>query len=151
LAAIRRLASALPYFTRGRNQTVNATATGPSTRKRALVIDDDAHVRQALHDVVTGLGFHADAASNGSEGIARFESHPYDVVLTDLLMPGMTGWEVLKAVRERNPKIPVIIITGSAGHDNDRRVAQPGVALLHKPVRMDFLGSTLARVLGEKS
>jgi len=129
---------------------VNATATGPSSRKRALVIDDDAPVRKTLHAIVTGLGFQTDAASNGSEGLRHFESHPYDVVLTDLLMPGMTGWQVLEAVRERNPKIPVIIITGSAGHDNDRRVTQPGVALVHKPVRMDFLGSMLARVLGEK-
>jgi CheY-like chemotaxis protein len=128
---------------------IDATTTVPGTRKRALVIDDDAPVRRVLHAVVTGLGFETDAAANGSEGLARFESHPYDVVLTDLLMPGMTGWEVLEAVRERNPKMPVIIITGSAGHDNDRRVAQPGVALVHKPVRMDFLGSTLARVLGD--
>jgi CheY-like chemotaxis protein len=128
---------------------IDATTTVPGTRKRALVIDDDAPVRRVLHAVVTGLGFETDAAANGSEGLARFESHPYDVVLTDLLMPGMTGWEVLEAVRERNPKMPVIIITGSAGHDNDRRVAQPGVALVHKPVRMDFLESTLARVLGD--
>jgi two-component system, NarL family, capsular synthesis sensor histidine kinase RcsC len=128
---------------------IDATTTVPGTRKRALVIDDDAPVRRVLHAVVTGLGFETDAAANGSEGLARFESQPYDVVLTDLLMPGMTGWEVLEAVRERNPKMPVIIITGSAGHDNDRRVAQPGVALVHKPVRMDSLGSTLARVLGD--
>jgi CheY-like chemotaxis protein len=128
---------------------IDATTTVPGTRKRALVIDDDAPVRRVLHAVVTGLGFETDAAANGPEGLARFESHPYDVVLTDLLMPGMTGWEVLEAVRERNPKMPVIIITGSAGHDNDRRVAQPGVALVHKPVRMDFLESTLARVLGD--
>jgi CheY-like chemotaxis protein len=128
---------------------IDATTTVPGTRKRALVIDDDAPVRRVLHAVVTGLGFETDAAANGSEGLARFESHHYDVVLTDLLMPGMTGWEVLEAVRERNPKMPVIIITGSAGHDDDRRVAQPGVALVHKPVKMDFLGSTLARVLGD--
>ena len=86
---------------------VNATATGPSSRKRALVIDDDAPVRKTLHAIVTGLGFQTDAAANGSEGLRHFESNPYDVVLTDLLMPGMTGWQVLEAVRERNPKIPV--------------------------------------------
>jgi CheY-like chemotaxis protein len=129
---------------------MNATAAGPRNLKRALVIDDDAFVRDVLHGVVTGLGYEADAAANGSEGLARFDSHRYDVVLTDLLMPGMSGWEVLKALRERNPKIPVIIITGSAGKDDERRAAQPGVALLRKPVKMDFLGSTLDRVMQDK-
>lgn len=120
-----------------------------ATGKRALLIDDDAAVRSALCDIVTELGYVADVAPSGPAGLALFENNRYDVVLTDLLMPGMTGWEVLEAVRRLNPRIPVVIVTGSAVWANDPRAAQLGVALVRKPVDVEFLESAIARVLGE--
>lgn len=116
--------------------------------RRVLVIDDDTVVRDVLQDVVTSLGYAADIAASGPEGIALFETGRYDVVLTDLRMPGMTGWEVLAAVRALDPRIPVIIVTGSAVHPDDDRIAQPGVALVKKPVEADALEEALSRALG---
>jgi CheY-like chemotaxis protein len=120
-----------------------------ATGKRALLIDDDAAVRTALCDIVTELGYVADVAPSGAAGLELFEKNHYDVVLTDLLMPGITGWEVLEAVRRLDPKIPVVIVTGAAVWTDDRRVAQPGVALVCKPVDVDFLETAIARVLRE--
>jgi two-component system OmpR family response regulator len=123
------------------------TETSCAVRKRVLLIDDDTAVRGALRDIVIALGYDAEAAASGREGVALFEQNDYDIVLTDLLMPGMTGWEVLEAVRQRNPKIPVLIITGSALYPEQRRSWQNGVELVTKPVDVSFLESILAKML----
>jgi len=80
---------------------------------KIILVDDNAVVRDMLVDLVASLGYSADAAESGEEALAMFDRRHYDFVLTDLLMPGMTGWDVLKAVRQRDPQMPVIIITGS--------------------------------------
>ena len=126
---------------------MNATRTSGEHGRRALLIDDNKAVRGALYEIVKGLGYDTDAAASGREGLALFETNHYDVVLTDVLMPGMTGFEVLEAVRLRNPKIPVVIVTAAAIDDADWRVTRPGVALVHKPVDVAYLESTLAQVL----
>ena len=114
---------------------------------RALVIDDDDLVRNVIYDLVKSFGYDADMAASGAEGLALFDRHHYDVVLTDLLMPGMTGWEVLAAVRERDSKIPVLLVTGSAVYADDVRPSQPGVMLVKKPVDLQILENALSRVL----
>lgn len=115
--------------------------------QRALVIDDNIVVRRVLQDLVTSFGYRADVAADGPEAIALFEQNGYDVVLTDLAMPRMSGWQVLAAVRERDPKTPVIIVTGSHVYADDHRIAQPGVTLVPKPVEMHTLREALSRVL----
>lgn len=115
--------------------------------QRALVIDDNTVVRRVLQDLVTSFGYRADVAADGPEAIALFEQNGYDVVLTDLAMPRMSGWQVLAAVRERDPKTPVIIVTGSHVYADDQRIAQPGVTVVPKPVEMHALREALSRVL----
>jgi len=70
-------------------------------------------------------------------------------VLTDLKMPGMSGWDVLEEVRRRHPRMPVLMVTGSIIDSSDPRLAAPGVALVRKPVEARALEETLARVLDE--
>jgi CheY-like chemotaxis protein len=129
------------------------TTTTPDRerRKRALLIDDDASVRHALHEIVTALGFEADSAASGPEGLVLFARNRYDVVLTDLQMPGMSGWQVLAAVRRRDERMPVVIVTGAGVRADDPRLAQPGVALVRKPVDPDALAPVLARLLSRGS
>ncbi len=126
---------------------MTAPETAGDRRKRTLVIDDNAAVRRALVDVVAMLDFDVDAAASGPQGIALFVRSRYDVVLTDLMMPGMTGWQVLDTVRELNHRIPVILVTGAPVAPDDRRLARPGVALVRKPVDAGALEAALARVL----
>lgn len=120
-------------------------------QRQALVIDDNDLVRSLIHDMVTSFGYEADAAASGAEGLALFDRNRYDVVLTDLLMPGMSGWEVLAALRARDPKIPVILLTGSGVFADDARMAHPGVALVRKPLDMNILEGALTRVLTDRS
>jgi CheY-like chemotaxis protein len=95
---------------------------------KILLVDDNPVVRDMLVDLVGSLGYVADAASGGAEALALFDQNRYDIVLTDLLMPGMSGWDVLAAIRQRNPQMPVVIITGTAPTVDDPRAAQAGVA-----------------------
>ena len=114
---------------------------------KILLVDDNPVVRDMLVDLVGSLGYAADAASGGAEALALFDQNRYDIVLTDLLMPGMSGWEVLAAVRQRNPRIPVVIITGTAPAVDDPRAAQAGVAVLRKPVDVKALDDTIKEKL----
>ena len=116
---------------------------------KILLVDDNAVVRDMLVDLVGSLGYAADAASGGAEALALFDSNHYDIVLTDLLMPEMSGWEVLAAVRQRDPRMPVIIITGTPAV-GDPRAAQPGVAVLKKPVDVKALDDAIKAKLSQR-
>jgi CheY-like chemotaxis protein len=117
---------------------------------KILLVDDNPVVRDMLVDLVGSLGYAADAASSGAEALALFDQNRYDIVLTDLLMPGMSGWEVVAAVRQRNPQMPVVIITGTAPTVDDPRATQAGVAVLRKPVDVKALDDTIKEKLTQR-
>ncbi|HEY7540360.1 MAG TPA: response regulator [Methylomirabilota bacterium] len=120
--------------------------TAASQEWKILLVDDNTVVRDMLVDLVGSLGYHADAAAGGEEALAMFDRAQYGMVLTDLLMPGMSGWDVLAALRQRDPHVPVVIVTGSPVV-GDPRASQPGVAVLKKPVDVAVLDSMIKRML----
>lgn len=120
--------------------------TAVTQESKILLVDDNTVVRDMLVDLVGSLGYHADAAAGGEEALAMFDRGQYGMVLTDLLMPGMSGWDVLAALRQRDPHIPVVIVTGSPVV-GDPRASQPGVAVLKKPVDVAGLDSMIKRML----
>ncbi len=79
-----------------------------------LVIDDEADVRDLLTDALTGRGHTVTVATGGREGLARFETGRYDLVLTDLGMPDLNGWEVAHIVKATRSDTPVLLLTGWA-------------------------------------
>jgi signal transduction histidine kinase/ActR/RegA family two-component response regulator len=83
-----------------------------SIRARILVVDDEAHVRELLCEMVCSEGCEAIAASNGADALALFEAGNFDAVFTDIGMPGMSGWELARAIRERHAQLPLAVITG---------------------------------------
>ncbi len=90
-----------------------STPEGPTLR--ILIIDDERAVREALSDSLAEDGHTVIAAASGAEGLARLaDGAKVDVVVTDLGMPEMTGWDVARAVRTRHPGLPVGLITGWA-------------------------------------
>jgi CheY-like chemotaxis protein len=123
--------------------------TSSAKDPKILLVDDNAVVRDMLVDLVGSLGYVADAASGGAEALALFDRDRYDIVLTDLLMPGMSGWEVLAAIRQRDPRMPVVIITGTPAV-GDPRASQPGVAVLKKPVDVKALDNTIKEKLSQR-
>lgn len=86
--------------------------------KKILVIDDEAVIREGIKQTMCLEGYDVDVAPNGKIGLTKLQKHSFQVVVTDLKMPGMHGIEVLKAIRVLQPEVPVIIITGYATVDS---------------------------------
>jgi DNA-binding response OmpR family regulator len=105
----------------------------PAGRPRVLVIDDDRGVRVFLPELLKDLGYEADEADSGVQGVALLEQRQYDLVITDLQMPHLTGWDVVNAVRGRRPTMPMIMISGFATDDDVREAQRLRVPMLHKP------------------
>lgn len=116
---------------------------------RVLVIDDERHVRQLLCELLAVWGCDADEATNGDEGLTLFRSGGYDLVLTDLAMPGVTGLEVIERVRRSDPEVGVIMLTGSAA-DVDAQGRRLRFTLLRKPLQLETLQSAVERALRER-
>jgi CheY-like chemotaxis protein len=79
---------------------------------KILVVDDEQPVRELLCDILGDEGVEVTAAASGAEALARFEPGKFDAVLTDIGMPGMNGWELLRHVSERDGRVALAVITG---------------------------------------
>ena len=84
----------------------------PERKGKILVIDDEVSVLEIVAEVLTARGHSVTVAPGGREGLLSFSSGGYDLVLTDLGMPDMNGWDVLRAVKESRPATPVLVLTG---------------------------------------
>jgi CheY-like chemotaxis protein len=116
---------------------------------RVLVVDDEGPVRALLCDLLAVWGCEADAAATGTEGLALFRRGGYDLVVTDFRMPGVTGLELVKTVRQHDPTVGVIIFTASTTDLEGYR--QPlGFTLLHKPLELAGLETAVRRALAGK-
>ena len=87
-------------------------APSKSSQTRILVVDDEEYVRDLLRDILEKEGCEAVVAEGGHQALSLFENGTFDAVFTDVGMPDMNGWELSRAVRERNRNIPVAVITG---------------------------------------
>ncbi len=92
----------------------------PSSMPRLLVIDDDRSISSLLADGLTAEGFTVSLAASGEDGLLHLEQHGVDVVLLDVMLPGINGFEVLRRLRARSA-VPVIMLTAK-GEDIDRIV-----------------------------
>jgi CheY-like chemotaxis protein len=105
---------------------------------RILVIDDEESVRDILSRMLKVKGHEVVVASDGEEGIERFRNETFDLVFTDLGMPKTSGWEVGVAVKEMNPRVPVIMITGWGMELNREKMGESGIDLIvSKPFLFD--------------
>jgi signal transduction histidine kinase/ActR/RegA family two-component response regulator len=118
--------------------------------RRVLFVDDEEHVCQAARQMLAALGFDPTTATSGREGIERFVAEPtvFDVVITDLSMPEVSGLEVVAAVRAARPGVPVILSTAHPDRLTRERALEVGFAeVLLKPYRKSALARVLAQVL----
>jgi CheY-like chemotaxis protein len=108
--------------------------------RRLLLIDDESTVRQTLSALLRQAGHHVTEHDEGAKGLAFLGERSVDLVLTDLGMPAMSGWDVTRAVKAVNPHLPVILLTGWGEHPASQ-VDHPSLVdcILGKPVRLDEL------------
>lgn len=85
---------------------------------RILVVDDEAEIREMLARHLSFQGFDVDTAEDGAAALAHLERQRTDIVLSDIMMPGMDGLELLRAVRQQYPMVHVIMMTGYVTLEN---------------------------------
>jgi signal transduction histidine kinase/CheY-like chemotaxis protein len=115
--------------------------------RRILVIDDDPRVRQAVAGLLRSAGHRVVEAEGGREGLMCFAPEAFDLVLTDLGMPEVNGWDVAAAVKARRAAFPVILFTGWGDeHTGDGYGRDLADRILRKPVRLKELLQTIAEL-----
>jgi signal transduction histidine kinase/CheY-like chemotaxis protein len=115
---------------------------------RCLVVDDESAVAEVLSDMLAAIGHDAIIASTGAEALVRLRAGPFDLVLTDLAMPAMTGWELAAAAKALVPGLPVVLVTGVGVEASPADLASRGVDLvLAKPLQIRDLRSAIIQVV----
>lgn len=119
------------------------------TRQRILVVDDDEHIRKSLAQYLEMEEFDVDVASSGPEALSQAGRQTPDLILLDIMMPGMDGFEVVEKLRQEAPtrQVPIILLT-ARGQDTDViKGYQLGVSsYLTKPFNLDELVDTIREV-----
>ena len=115
-----------------------------SAPKKVLVVDDDPVVGKSFDRVLSGKGYAVITARNGEEALSKISNETYDVVFTDIKMPGMNGLEVAERIKASQPWLPVVIVTGYGSDAYEARAEAAGVAdFLRKPLSPEMIeGST---------
>jgi signal transduction histidine kinase/ActR/RegA family two-component response regulator len=114
---------------------------------RLLVIDDDEGFRVSMYTALQREGHFVAVASSGEEGLRLFRISTFDVVLTDLGMPGLSGWDVAQAVKQARPRTPVILITGWGVTLTEEDRHRPEIdAILAKPVTAKAVLQALSKL-----
>jgi len=119
------------------------------SRERSIaVIDDDESFRAALVESLSSLGYGARGFASAEEFLAGDGTKPYDCVITDIYMPGMSGFDLKRRLLAHDSGLPVIMITAEAEPGLEARAAAVGaVCLLRKPFEADALTECLERAL----
>jgi GAF domain-containing protein len=116
-------------------------------RLHCLVVDDEEEVAEVVADILASAGHTAVVAKSGQEGVDRLASERFDAVLTDLAMPGMTGWQVARAVKDRAPEIPVVLMSGFGVEVATEDLRTHGVDfVLSKPLQIQDVLRALAAI-----
>lgn len=122
-----------------------------SALRKVLVVDDDPVVGKSFDRVLSGKGYAVITASNAQEALNKLDAEDYDVVFTDIKMPGMSGLEMAERVKERRPWLPVVIVTGYGSPDNEARAEAAGVSgFLRKPLSPEMIEGSAQKALAEK-
>ncbi len=123
---------------------------GPPSRSRILVVDDEAAIRDLLAKTLALAEYDVDVAPDGGAALERLRTLPYDLLITDLKMPGVDGLTVIREGRRYRPDLPVIIITGFSTEASAIEAINLGVSgYLIKPFRVPRVLAAAAKALGE--
>ena len=116
-----------------------------------LVVDDEDSVREVVSEALEDAGHNVDTASSGWEALDMLMGASYDLMFLDIMMPGMSGQQVLDRVKVERPELPVVMLTAVAGSGSEAEFRQRGATdYLRKPCSMETVISTAERILSFK-
>jgi CheY-like chemotaxis protein len=112
---------------------------------RMLLVEDDPRVRTATVGALEDLGYEPIACASGAEALALFDSMEFDLVISDVIMPEMTGPELIRELKSRRPDIAVLFVTGYVGEGEGEDLV--GYDLLRKPFTVNTLSAAVATAI----
>ena len=118
---------------------------------RILIIEDDEEMRALLRDCLVEEGVEADSAKNGSEAFRILAKESFDLVITDIRMPGLTGLDILPGIKKLQPQASVIVITAFGSEEVRRKSFDRGAtAYLEKPIHINRLKTLIQEMVSTK-
>jgi len=124
----------------------------PRGTERILVVDDEPAIRSALESILASLGYRAVACGGAEEALERLRTdpQPFDLVVSDMTMPRITGLELARELRRIRPGLPVILCSGYSAEIQAGRLEEEGWAFVPKPFAIPQLAGALRRLLDRK-
>jgi DNA-binding response OmpR family regulator len=110
-----------------------------TTSGRVLIVDDEPHVRELLRDFLGGEGYLVETVETGAKALDAVPAFQPDVILVDMLMPGLSGTDVLLALRRAGVTVPVILVSG-----HHAELAEGFFGILRKPFNLRAMAALLA-------
>ena len=121
-----------------------------NTKLQVLVIDDDAVVGRSFDRVLSEKGYEVSTALSGQEALDTMDNNEFDLVFTDIKMPGMDGLEVTERIKERCPWTPVVVITGYGTEENEAKASVLGASgFVRKPLTPEMIESVTLKAVND--
>ncbi len=117
-------------------------------KKRILVIEDDEEMRSLLSEFLNDEGYETDSADNGLEAYRRLVRELFDLIITDVRMPGLSGLDILPRMRRLQPKALIIMITAFGSEEVCHKAYERGATVyLEKPIHLENLKELIQRMV----
>jgi len=111
------------------------------------VVDDDAVLRDVFAALIRGLGYQVNVVTDAGEALGRVRNEGFDVLVTDIVLPGMDGRQLIAAAIHEQPMLRLVAMTGADAHGNRERAHALGVPVLQKPFTLVELRDALQEAL----
>lgn len=132
-------------------KAIEAIETEQEIQAKILFIDDDENIRDVMRDMLEFLNHEVVLATSGEEGVELFKKGDFDMVMTDLGMSGISGWEVVKICKSIRSHIPVIMVSGWGNQIDDEMVGQSYLdGIMAKPFEINKIKNLIQEVLANR-
>jgi DNA-binding NtrC family response regulator len=118
---------------------------------KILIIEDDEEMRSLLKDFVEEEGYEAESVNNGSEAFRKLAKDSFDIIISDIRMPGLTGLDILPGIKKLQPEASIIVITAFGSEEVNRKAYERGAAAyLEKPIHLHHLRTLMNQMVSSK-
>ncbi len=118
---------------------------------KILIVDDNDQMCSLLADILELFDYQAHQAKDGEEALSKLKQDRFDLVITDLRMPKMSGTELLKLIKKDQPRLPVVVVSGfTPGNTQNLIIGEQADGFLNKPFTVEQIEKMLSDLLGQE-
>ncbi len=126
---------------------INVVLPGKRVTNSLFLIDDEEPIRNLVCNIFGPLGYEVIEAEDGKAGLELYREHAYRLVITDIGLPVMDGYEMIEAIRTEDTDTPVIVLAGADDETLGKALERGANAIVHKPFRVQELVSTVVELI----